>query len=187
MRQSRWLVTLPVALAAIECGHALGNLVAGASGAELFESPESGRGALPLVALVLALLAAAGIAARATAAGRQPRAAALPFALLAPAGFVLLETGEALSEPGRFRLGGPAFALGLLFQLPVGALGYVVARALLRLGDEARTLLLGLPRSPLALVEGPSRDVPRDAPFHGFRPADLVRGRAPPVVAALPG
>jgi hypothetical protein len=180
-------VTLPVVLAAIECGHALGNLVAGAPGSELFETPESCRGALPLVGLVLASLVAAGLGARVTSSGRQPRAAALPFALLPPAGFVLLELGEALSEPGRFRLGGPAFVLGLLFQLPASALGYLVARGLCRLGDDARTLLLGLPRSPLALVSLPLTVAPSDDLRVAFRAADRLRGRAPPVVAAVPG
>jgi hypothetical protein len=186
-RAPRWLVTLPVVLAAIECGHALGNLVAGAPRGELFASPGSGLGALPLVGLVLASLAAAGVAARATGTGRQPRAVALPFALLPPAGFVLLELGESLSEPGRFRFGGPAFALGLLFQLPAAVLGYLVARALLRLGDEARTLLLGLPRAPLALAAPAPRLIPADELLVSFRPADRLRGRAPPVAAAFPG
>jgi hypothetical protein len=187
VRPSRWLVTLPVVLAVTECGHALGNLVGGAPGTELFESAESGRGALPLVGLVLATLVVAGVAARAASTGRQPRAAALPFALLPPAGFVLLELGEALSEPGRFRLGGPAFVFGLLFQLPAAALGYLVARALCRLGDDARTLLLGLHRSPLALVALQAGVAPSDDPCAAFRAADRLRGRAPPVVAAFPG
>jgi hypothetical protein len=180
-------VTLPVVLVAIECGHALGNLVEGAPRSELFASPGSGLGALPLVGLVLASLVAAGVAARATGTGRQGRAVALPFALLPPVGFVLLEVGESLSEPGRFRLGGPAFALGLLFQLPMGLLGYVAARTLLRLGDEARTLLLGLPRSPLALVAPAARLAPSDELLVAFRPADRLRGRAPPAATAFPG
>jgi hypothetical protein len=186
-RSPRWLVTLPVVLAAIESGHALGNLVAGAPRSELFASPGSGLGALPLVGLVLASLVAAGVAARATSAGGRPRATALPFALLPPAGFVLLELGESLSEPGRLRLGGPAFVLGLLFQLPAAVIGYLVARALLRLGDEARILLLGFPRSPLALVESPGRLAPVDELLVALRPADRLRGRAPPALAAFPG
>jgi hypothetical protein len=180
-------VTLPVVLTATECGHALGNLLAGAPTTELFESADSGRGALPLVGLILTSLVAAGVASRATSNVRQARAAALPFALLPPVGFLLLELGEALSEPGRFRLGGTAFVLGLLFQLPAAGLGYLVARALLRIGDDARTLLLGLPRSPLALVPSPTHVALSDDRSVAFRPSDCLRGRAPPVVAAFPG
>ena len=182
-RRALWLVTLPIALAGIECGHALGNLIAGAPEGELFASPSSGRGALPLVGLVLVLLVVAGVAGRVTGSPRRSRAVAAPFALLPPAGFVLLELGEALSEPGHFRLGGPAFALGLVFQLPAAALGYTVACALLRLGDEARALLLGLPRAPLALATVPSRLAPGDELHATFRLTDPVRGRAPPVGA----
>jgi hypothetical protein len=179
-------VTLPVVLAAIECGHALGNLLAGAPHSELFESPGSGRAALPLIGLVLVSLLAAGIGARVTSAGRQSRAVALPFALLPPLGFVLLEVGEGLSEPGRFRLRGPAFVLGLFLQLPASLLGYLVARALLRLGDRARALLLGLPRSPLAFV-AQTRLAPYESLLVAFQPVDRLRGRAPPAVAAFPG
>ena len=182
-RSALSLVTLPIMLVGIESGHALGNLIAGAPEDELFSSPASGQEALPLVGLVLAVLVTAGLAQRVAGSARRSRAVASPFALLPPAGFVLLEVSEALSEPGRFRLGGPAFALGLVFQLPAAALGYAVARALLRLGDEARTLLLGLPRAPLALATVPSRLAPRDDLHVTFRPTDPVRGRAPPVVA----
>ena len=184
-RSPRWLVTLPIALAASEAGHALGNVLAGAPHTELFESVDSGSGALPLVGFALLALVVAGVAR--SVEGRAPRVAALPFALLPPAGFLLIELGEALSTPGRFRLDGVAFALGLLFQLPAAVVGYAVARVLLRLGDEARALLLGLPSGSIVFLPTPARIVSPGGLPRRFLLAGLARGRAPPSAAAFPG
>ena len=183
-RSPLWLVTVPVVLAGIESGHALGNLIAGAPDGELFASPASGRGC-PSARRAHAGRPASRLGWRSAspgpAVGREPPPRRSRCSR--PSGFVLLELVEAFSEPGRFRLGGPAFALGLLFQLPAGALGYAVAGALLRLSDEARTLLLGLPRAPLALTTVLLRLAPRDELHVTFRLTDNVRGRAPPVAA----
>ena len=101
---------------------------------------------------------------------------AAPFALLPPVGFTLLELGEALAS-GHAPLD-RTFAVGLAFQLPVALLGYLLARGLLRLGDELRALVLAPPRLCLPMPGGRVRPVGLRASRR--RGAGTCRGRAPP-------
>jgi hypothetical protein len=180
-----WLVSLPLALAGLEAAHAVGNMLAGAPepGAEVFETPGSGAGLLPLVAALAVAFVAAGLVAR-IAGGRsgshRSRSLALPFALIAPVGFIVLEAAEGIAGSGAVPWGeatAPAFLVGLALQLPFALAGYQVARLLLRAGDGIRSLL---ERRRAAVPAGRPRRV-RFAP-----PADdAARSRA--VVASRGG
>jgi len=145
-RKAVWLLTLPVALAGIEAAHALANLAFGPPHRELFEGTDSGRGLLlALGALGLASIVCwfAGRVAGVCSTPRSSRSVLLPFVLLPPVGFVLIELGEALAA-GSLRveeLERPTFLAGLALQLPAALAGYLLARALLRLGDELRERL----------------------------------------------
>ena len=140
-----WLVTLPVALVGIEAAHALANAAFGAPGSEVLESAESGAGLIPLLAALALAAVLCGLVGRVAGlwwTPRRSRAVLLPFVLLPPLGFVLLELGEALAHsPIEWEeLVGPTFLVGLALQLPVALVGYLLARALLRLSDEVREL-----------------------------------------------
>lgn len=165
-RHAVWLVTLPVSLAGIEAAHALANLAFGAPHAEIFATDRTGAGLLPLIAalaLATVLCSLAGRVAGLWWTPRSSRAVALPFLLLPPVAFVLLELGEALaaSEPSWSELHEPTFLAGLALQLPVALVGYLLARALLRLSDDLRERVLG--RQP--------QDAP-EATLLPARPAD---------------
>ena len=145
-RSTHWLLTLPVVLAGIEAAHARERRgrCAGFGGVR---ERRLGPGALQPLGLLLLAAVVAGLVARIRGGASQPRDAAVvavPFALLPPVGFTLLELGEALAS-GHALLD-RTFALGLAFQLPVALLGYLLARGLLRLGDELRALVLASPR-----------------------------------------
>ena len=139
--------------------------------------------ALSLAAVALIVLA---LAARVLGAWSSPRTrlAAMPFACLAPAIFVLQEHLEhALATgavPSAVALE-PTFLPGLLLQLPFALVAYALARALLRLADGVRRLL---GRHRTALQAGGSRR--RRPPLRRVRPLTLWRssshsGRAPPI------
>jgi hypothetical protein len=187
-----WLVTLPIALASVEGGHAVANTVFGApngSAAELFGDPGS-RAALllPLVAVALGFVLA-GLAARASGmwwASRRSHAVALPFAWLPPLAFFLLELVEGTLQSGAMPwsdLATPAFLFGLALQLPFALGGYLLARALLRLSDVVRELVLRRRRprrrTAAALPPRPTDVAP---PARASRSEHL--GRGPP--RALP-
>jgi hypothetical protein len=183
-RNTHWLLTLPVVLAGIEAAHALANALTGAPASEVFESAASGRGALQPLGLLLLAAVVAGVVARIRGGSTQPRDAAVaaaPFALLPPFGFTLLELVEALAS------GHPlldrAFAVGLVFQLPVALLGYLLARGLLRLGDELRALVLAPPRLCLPTPGGLFRPVGQRR--FRRRGGGACRGRAPPCSLVL--
>jgi hypothetical protein len=68
----------------------------------------------------------------------------LPFALLAPAAFVVQEHLETLLHTGAAPFGTalqPTFLPGLLLQIPFALAGYAIARALVRLADGVRALI----------------------------------------------
>src|SRR5215470_10163322 len=97
-----WLVTLPVALVGIEAAHALANALFGAPASEVRESAESGAGLIPVLATLALAPLLCGLVGRVVGLWSTPRgsrAVVLPFVLLPPLGFVLLEVGEALVHP----------------------------------------------------------------------------------------
>ena len=178
-RRGQWLLTLPVVLAGIETAHALANSLTGAPATEVFASAASGRGVLEPIGLILLAAVVAAVVSRIRGGWSQPRNAAVvatPFALLPPVGFTLLELGESLASGHAFL--DRAFALGLAFQLPVALLGYLLARGLLRLGDELRALVLAPPR--LALPGRRRVLLPAYERVFARLGAGAHRGRAPP-------
>ncbi|HSD01663.1 MAG TPA: hypothetical protein VLB81_04800 [Gaiellales bacterium] len=117
-----WLVTLPIAVVGCESAHALANVAFGAPGggrAELFQGGP-GAGALPLVAALAVAAVLAGLASRATGAwSTSPAAARLPFALLAPALYIVQEHVETVLRTGAAPVGTviePTFLPGLLLR-----------------------------------------------------------------------
>jgi len=142
-----WLVTLPIAVVGCESAHALANVAFGAPGggrAELFQGGP-GAGALPLVAALAVAAVLAGLTSRATGAwSTSPAAARLPFALLAPALYIVQEHVETVLRTGAAPVGTviePTFLPGLLLQIPFAIAAYAVARALVRLADGVRALV----------------------------------------------
>jgi len=189
------LVSLPLALVVIETGHAIGNALCGSpeGAAEIFEDVESGSELLPLaLALALASLLA-GVVARATA-GRaerdERRTVALPFAVLPPIGFALLELLEPLVHSGSVPVetfAEPTFLVGLALQLPFALGGYLLARALLRLGDELGELVGRAARPVVAPPPPVRKTTPPPQRPRWSRRQGIRLGRAPPeqVVNAL--
>jgi hypothetical protein len=167
-----WLVTLPIAIVGCESAHAIANI--------LFGAPDRGRDEL------LAIIAiAAGLAGRVTGvwSAGSATAARLPFALLAPALFVLQEHVETVLHTGALPLGTaiePTFLPGLLLQIPFALAAYAVARALVRLADGVRALVAARRRTPHRTgAPAPRRPVFRVPPrcaAHSWAHS----GRAPP-------
>lgn len=183
-----WLVTLPVALVGIEAAHALANAAFGAPGSEVLESAESGAGLIPLLAALALAAVLCGLVGRVAGlwwTPRRSRAVLLPFVLLPPLGFVLLELGEALAHsPIEWEeLVGPTFLVGLALQLPVALVGYLLARALLRLSDEVRELVRRARRRPARATEFSSATFPGDDPLRGTLVSSVGLARAPPLTA----
>jgi hypothetical protein len=166
-------------LAGIEAAHALANSLTGAPASEVFASAATGRGALEPLGLLFMAAIVAGVVQRIRSGSPEPRRAAIvaaPFALLPPVGFALLELAEALAS-GQAPLDRP-FVVGFALQLPVALLGYLLARGLLRLGDELRTLVLSPP--PLALPECGCAVLPAFERPLARSGAGSPRGRGPP-------
>jgi hypothetical protein len=179
-RRLLWLLVLPVTLGGIQAAHALGNAIVGAPESEVFASSESGAELLPFLVLGAAALVLLGFAARVAGLATPDRAAVRritqTFVLLPPLGFAGLELGEAGFQPSRLHAAG--FLVGLALQLPVGLVGYLLVRLLMRLGATLHRLLArgrhGERRSPSA----------RARPARGSVPSALCRSsggaRAPP-------
>jgi hypothetical protein len=185
-------VTLPIVLAGIEGGHAVANAVFGSPEGvkELFASPSSGSGILPIVALLAAGLVVLGLACRFAPRcwfPRQAQAIALPFVLLPPVSFMLLELTEAAVSRGAIpwhEAVRPTFVFGLVLQLPFALLGYALARLLLRVTDGVRRLFARSFRSrllPLAAAPSPRS---ADRALQGTRRGSPRLGRAPPAALA---
>lgn len=190
--RAAWLVTVPLALAGVEVAHATANRLVGAPASELFEGAASGRGALGLVAALVGAFVVAALAGRVLglwSGSAHGRNVAAPFAVLPPVAFVLLELGEALLGPGTVGghwLAEPAFAVGLVLQLPVAAAACALARLLLHASDGIRRLVhRGAPPVPqLPAADAPA--VPRDDVRRGPAFVRTIRGRAPPLLAPAP-
>jgi hypothetical protein len=177
---------VPVAVVGSQVAHGVTNTLVGAPGdgsAELLQA----RGAdfVPLLAgLALAVLAA-GLAGRiaGTWSGGRPAAVRLPFALLAPALFVVQEHVETALRTGAPPFGTVlehTFIPGLLLQVPFALAGYAMARALIRLADGVRGLVAAHRSTPR-----PARARQRRWPaYAGPRLSDAHdwahSGRAPP-------
>ena len=101
---------------------------------------------MPAFLIAAAALIVLALAARVLGAWSSPRTrlAAMPFACLAPAIFVLQEHLEQAFASGAVPYAvalEPTFLPGLLLQLPFALVAYALARALLRLADGVRRLL----------------------------------------------
>ncbi len=107
------------------------------------------------------------------------RPAAWPFAAIAPLAFLIQELIERVAAglPVHAILE-PAVYVGLAAQLPVACVAYFVARALLRLADEAARTLASRPG-----IVSKARLVASPLPAPPFVPTRLAfdrLGRAPP-------
>ena len=106
---------------------------------------------------------------------RRAAPAAYVFPLVAMATFALQEHLERLAHESTvpFLLTSPAFALGLVLQVPVALVAWALARWLLAVGDASPPRLALGPRFDSPLVAAPAAVLPSAA-----RP--VARGRAPP-------
>jgi len=132
----------------------------------------------PFFLAACAAILAASLAMR--AAGRlQGRPAAWPFALLPPLAFLAQELLERLAAglPAH-AVFEPAVYVGLAAQLPLGLVGFLVARALLRVVDATARALA----PHVAFTLRPALlPVPAATGEHDARPLRFDRlGRAPP-------
>jgi hypothetical protein len=157
-----WAVSLPVAVAGTQVGHALAyRLVTPSAEARAHALSESGHAYLAYLPVLLAaatvvVLAALAVEVRSAVAaqeGSPGRPCAWVFAVLAPALFVCQEHFERLLHDGAFPWDAalaPSFAVGLALQVPFALAAYAVARLLLR---AARSLgrLLARPAPPRRL------------------------------------
>jgi hypothetical protein len=168
--------SLPLAAAGTLAGHAAGYALVGTSGRDALA-----HGYLDLAPQFLALcLAAVALALTLRLTGRlQGRPAAWPFALIPPVAFLTQELIE------RLAVGLPAYAVletavyvGLAVQLPIAALAFLAARALLRVADEAARALA----APAAFtLRPPLMPAPSAAPLLASARLPYERlGRAPP-------
>jgi hypothetical protein len=183
-----WFVTLPIAVIGCQSAHAATNVLLGSpesARSELLLRHGPGAGLVPLLACVALAAVAAGLTGRAAGAwsAGQTAAARLPFAIIAPALFVVQEHVETLFRTGAAPIGTvvePTFLPGLALQIPFAIAAYAIARALIRLADGVR-----------ALVSSRGH-VPRRAARIAVRPASLAAprseryrwahsGRAPPL------
>jgi hypothetical protein len=185
-------VTLPIAVVGCETAHAVGNLVFGAADGDTGPfALGSGRDAdlVTLLASLAAVSVALGLAGRAAGSWTTHRTAAvrLPFALLAPAAFVLQEHIETVVHTGASPFATalhPTFLAGLLLQIPFALAGYAIARGLVRLVDGVRALICRWRRPAYSGGTPPPvrpayRTPPRSA-AHSWAHS----GRAPPRAAA---
>jgi hypothetical protein len=183
-----WFVTLPIAVIGCQSAHAVTNVLLGSpesARSELLLRHGPGAGLVPLLACVALAAVAAGLMGRAAGAWSAGRTAAvrLPFAIIAPALFVVQEHVETLLRTGAAPIGTvvePTFLSGLVLQIPFAIAAYAIARALIRLADGVRALVSS------------RRRVPRRAAGIARRPASLAAprsernrwahsGRAPPL------
>lgn len=182
-----WLVTLPIAVVGCEFAHAFANIVFGAPDGGRAELLQGGPGAraVPLLASLAVVVVLLGLAGRFTGAwsASHARAARLPFALLAPALYVIQEHVETVLRTGAAPLGTllePGFVPGLVLQIPFALAAYAIARALVRLADGVRALVASRRRAPRrAGASAPRRPVlavPPRSEAHRWAHS----GRAPP-------
>lgn len=195
MRRSlAWLVAIPLMLAGSQVAHVLAyRIVYPQASIRLQDLMQTGHGymsTLPLVlgvvgAIVLLSLVATGFDA---ARGRGVRSVPpWAFALLPLVGFAFQEYVERWLAWGFFpwyAAEQPTFVLGILLQLPFGALAYVAARLLLRTARSVgRRLARATPPRPRPAT---SRVLVPAAPALPPLPSLLSRclgTRGPPLVA----
>lgn len=191
-RCALWLVTLPIVLAGIEGGHALANAAFGSPEGvkEVFASTSSGSGLVLPLALIASVLVLLGLGCRFAPSGwfpRHARSVALPFALLPPVSFALLELLEAALSRGVIPWGEavkPTFLFGLALQLPLALVGYLLARLLLRASDRVRRLFARSFRARLLPLVAPPAPLSADRALRGTRRGSPSLGRAPPALLA---
>jgi len=169
--------SLPLAAAGTLAGHAAGYAIVGSSRRDALAHGYLGY-APQFLALCVAVLALA-LALRVT--GRlQGRPVAWPFALIPPVAFLAQELIERLvvGLPAHAVLE-PAVYVGLAAQVPIAFAGFLVARALVRVADEAADALVHRPRfASRPTLLAPALPQPSLVPVRlGF---DRL-GRAPPV------
>jgi len=168
--------SLPLAAAGTLAGHAAGYALVGSS-----RRDELAHGYLSYAPQFLALcLAVVVLALTLRATGRlRGRQAAWPFALIPPLAFLAQELIERLVAglPAHAVLE-PAVYVGLAAQVPIAALGFLAARALLRVTDEA-TRALASP-AVFALERMPLATAPAEPLLVSTRLAHGRLGRAPP-------
>lgn len=183
-----WCLSLGLMAAGAVVAHTLGYRLA-APHSEHREDllAETGHAwfATPLLLALALTLAVLGFAARLLTVGRAPARRAAPtwlFAFLPPAAFTLQEHLERLFHEGAPASAflEPAFAAGLLLQLPFALAALVAARVLLRWADALACLLGCAPRIPaVAPLLRPA--LPAAAP--ALRPLPSGHGqRAPPLL-----
>lgn len=169
--------SLPLAAAGTLAGHAAGYAIVGSSRRDALAHGYLGY-APQFLALCVAVLALA-LALRVS--GRlQGRPVAWPFALIPPVAFLAQELIERLvvGLPAHAVLE-PAVYVGLAAQLPIACAGFLVARALVRVADEAADALVRRPPfAPRSTPLAPALPQPSLVPARlGF---DRL-GRAPPL------
>ena len=168
--------SLPLAAVGTLAGHAAGYAIAGMS-----HRDAAVHGYLSFAPQFLGIcLAALALAVLLRVSGRlQGRPAAWPFALIPPLAFLAQELIERLAAglPAHAVLE-PAVYVGLAAQAPIALAGFLVARALLRVADDAVRALA--PRPAFTLRPAPAA-VPTVAVAPGSS-ADTPRrpGRSPP-------
>lgn len=187
-RSAAWLAAAPLMLGGSQLAHAVAYRIAYPQAhvrvLAMLATGHSYFSRLPLVlaaagaCLIVSLVVTAGDAARGRAARGLP---AWAFALLPPIAFALQETLELSLHTGTFAwraVLAPTFVPGLLLQLPIAALTYLVARFLLRAAERIGRALA----RPLAPVERVAAFAAASPPL----PVRLLAGRrlarAPPRV-----
>ena len=187
-----WLVTLPIAIIGCESAHAAANVFLGTADGDtgpFFLSTGRNADLVTLVASLAAVSVVLGLAGRAAGAWTTHRTAAarLPFALLAPAAFVVQEHIETLLHTGAAPLGTAlhqTFLAGLLLQIPFALAGYAIARALVRLADGVRALIGRRRRAARAGGTPPHARPAYRTPPRTEAHSWAHSGRAPPRAAA---
>jgi hypothetical protein len=168
--------SLPLAAVGTLAGHAVGYAIAGSS-----HRDAAVHGYLCLAPQFLGIcLGALALAVLLRVNGRlQGRPAAWPFALIPPLAFASQELIERLAAGlPPHAVFEPAVYVGLAAQVPIAVAGFMVARALLRVADEAARALA--PRPTFGL-----RPAPRAISAAAIAPASSSDapcrpGRSPP-------
>jgi hypothetical protein len=187
-----WLVTLPIAVIGCESAHAVANFVFGTADGDgpFFRTTARNGDLVTLVVSLAAVSIVLGLAGRTAGAWSSHRTAAarLPFALLAPAAFVVQEHLETLLHSGApfATVLHATFLAGLALQIPFALAGYAIARALVRLADGVRALIDRRRRT--AHTAG---SPPKARPAYRTPPSSAAHswahsGRAPPRTASAP-
>jgi hypothetical protein len=186
-----WLTAAPLMLGGSQLAHAFAYRIAYPQAhVRVLHMLATGHSYFTRLPLVLAaagacLLVSLVVAAADAARGRRARALpAWAFALLPPLAFALQELLELSLHTGTFAwraVLAPTFMPGVLLQLPVALLVYLVARLLLRAAERiGRALAAPVPRPRRVPAFAPAPSAPRARLSVGRR---LARG-PPHVVSA---